>query len=180
MTTPRTELTITFQRNASKHFDDTLVISQDSKTGEFFLTSNICSDASCAERLTHAQKFTRHGLSRYIQDILQLQLHDSDPFTYIQVDFPTAPSVCIDVSRLEKSLETVVRVMDACFGSWPKLQTRAVTERQHTKKHSKRAAKINMEPDYDDNANAIPTLASDSLLPSPVLNPEDATATTYA
>jgi hypothetical protein len=81
--------------------------------------------ASVKSESNQPQKWTqtvsKATLSKYVNSLLTLFMHDSDPFNYVQLDAPNYPSVLLTVDTLRYSevRYAIDDMLDVVTSSWP-------------------------------------------------------------
>jgi hypothetical protein len=120
---------LTFLRDKNIENDDRITInpvwndvSDEVSILEYKVTINY---ASVKSESNQPQKWTqtvsKATLSKYVNSLLTLFMHDSDPFNYVQLDAPNYPSVLLTVDTLRYSevRYAIDDMLDVVTSSWP-------------------------------------------------------------
>ena len=87
----------------------------------FSITSKIVNDAQSNKRNWCRSTMSKHGVLRFVEDMMRLACLDSLPFLNVQMDVPCSPSFCFDLrdGKLQEARECMIRLLDTCLSSWP-------------------------------------------------------------
>ena len=81
-------------------------------------------------------------LLRWVRIAIRLLENDSDPFSSVQFDFPTMPSIMVDIPQLSKAYHTLLDAVEFTVDNWP-------MQPQHHE--------VIEEDDFDDMPPLVPT-----------------------